>query len=74
MLPPLAAERIYAGRAVAPEQGEESPSFQGQGCLVTRGSPAIGGATESATEKTPPPIYIQGVRVKRWCKRPPGPS
>jgi len=62
------SETIVSRPGGRPFSGEESPSFQGRGCLVIRGDfYRKVEVTDSATENIPP----VRVRVKRRCKRPP---
>ena len=60
--------KIWAGRVAAPIYRGGKSEHRRTGCLLTGG---IREEMESATE-TRPPRFI-GVRVKRWCKRPPAP-
>ena len=53
--------------------GEESPDSAGQGVpWLTREGHCHTDADGKCHRKKPPPASGLAVRVKRWCKRPPG--
>ena len=59
------SRRLVAVRKVrTPQGGTPGP--------ISPGSSGQADGTESATETIPPRRATAGVRVKRWCKRPPG--